>query len=115
MIKLLVTDGGTLGVLTLKGNLTPHAALSLRASLVHSLERVNRLVVNCEQVTAVDAVCLQVLCGAYRLSRIMHKDLTLAGNTMPALHKMASAAGQARCSGDALGCGLECLSSSTVD
>jgi len=109
MMDLHVSNTGTLGVLTLKGKLTPLSAPSLRASLVHSLERVNRLVVNCEKVTAVDAVCVQVLCGAYRLSLMLKKDLELAGNTLPALHKMAAAAGHADCVGDGLECGLQCI------
>ncbi|MDH4161864.1 MAG: STAS domain-containing protein [Nitrospirota bacterium] len=97
-----VKDTGAVAVLTLPVNLSRHYAETLKIYLRRALDRTGRLIVDCEQVTAVDPDCVKILCAAYRLSRTKHKDFVVAGPS-PDLFLRAAKDSYAPCAG----CGIE--------
>jgi anti-anti-sigma regulatory factor len=109
MIHLAMEDSRTLGILTLDGSLSELNAEELRSRLISGLDSVDRLIVNCEQVTAVDMMCLQLLCTAYRVSRVMNKDLIIAGNRRSLFRKAVETTGYANCIGADPACFRDCL------
>lgn len=108
-MQLSVKDSGTLGVLTLRGELNKHRAEELRAHLSSAFDRVNRLIVNCEQVTAVDLDCLRLLCTTYRVAKVLKKDFALTGDRIGLYQSAVQSAGYAHCMGAHFECGLGCL------
>ncbi len=109
MIQLIVQDSGTLGILTLRGNISRIHSGELRTQLIRGINRVNRLIVNCEQVASLDFSCLKLLCTAYRVSHIMNKGFILAGDRAALLRKAAGAAGRTGCDEAERQCGTRCL------
>lgn len=109
MIHLTVRNSGTLGILTLQGSLSGPQAEELRTHLVRGLDRVDRLIVNCEQVTSIDMVCLKLLCTAYRVSHVLKKDFALAGDRTALFRRAARAAEYAHCPGTGQECETGCL------
>lgn len=79
MMRLSVQDSGSLGVLTLYGNLTRCHVEELKERLTQALDRVDRLIVNCEKVVSIDEFFIRQLCAAYRVSQSTKKEITLAG------------------------------------
>jgi len=98
-----IKDAGTVAVLKLPVNLNTHYSEMLKIYLRRSLDSTGRLIVDCEQVTAVDPDCLKILCSAYRLSRTLRKDFVVAGQRSELFLKAVKAAEYAHC----MGCGLE--------
>lgn len=78
-MHLDIQSAGMVSVLTLPEHPTRHYAFLLKTYLRRSLDGAGRLIVDCEQVTAVDPLCVKVLCSAYRLSRMVHRDFVVAG------------------------------------
>ncbi len=76
----LTVHADSLAVLFLQGELARGHADELRSCLHRSLDRVDRLIVSCEQLTCIDDACLKILCSAYRMSLALHKEFTLAGH-----------------------------------
>ncbi len=109
MMQLTMQNAGALGVLTLHGRLSRLNAEELRARLISSLDCVDRLIVNCDQVTAVDMTCLQLLCTAYRVSQLMNKDFIIAGDRGALFRKAVGADGNANCIGADPDCFRDCL------
>lgn len=109
MIHLTVRNSGTLGILTLEGSLSGPQAGELRTHLARGLDRVDRLIVNCEQVTSIDMVCLKLLCTAYRVSHVLKKDFALAGDRTALFRRAAGTAEFSHCSGAGRECETECL------
>lgn len=109
MIHLAVQNSGTLGVLTLEGSLSGPQAVELRTHLARGFDRVDRLIVNCEQITSIDMTCLKLLCTAYRVSHVLKKDFALAGNRTALFRRAAGAAELAHCSGAGQECKTGCL------
>lgn len=108
-MHLSVKDSGTLGILTLRGNLTECHAEELRECLIQALDRVNRLIVNCEKVTSVDTLFIRQLCTAYRVSQITKKELTLAGDGVALFRRSVPPDGYAHCREAGLECEKQCL------
>lgn len=102
-MHLTVKESGTLGVLTLKGELTQHHADELKIFLRRALDYVGRVVVDCEKVIAVDPACLQVICSAYRQSQMLRKHFALAGHRQDLFLDAAKASKYVHC----VGCGFE--------
>ncbi len=102
-MHLTVKESGSLGVLTLDGELTQKRADELKICLKQGLDYVGRLVVDCKNVTAVDPVCLQIICSAYRQSQKLQKDFALAGHRYDLFLSAARASEYVHC----VGCGLE--------
>jgi len=109
MIHLTVRNSGTLGILTLQGSLSGPQAEELRTHLVRGFDRVDRLIVNCEQVTSIDMGCLKLLCTAYRVSHVLKKDFALAGDRTALFRRAAKAAEYAHCPGAGQECKTGCL------
>ncbi len=109
MMHLSLIGSGTLGILTLRGNLIEHPAEELQGILSQSLDQVNRLIVNCEQVTAVDSLRLRLLCVAYRVSGVFHKEFFLAGASSMAFVNAVKNAGYEWCPGERVACEAGCL------
>jgi anti-anti-sigma regulatory factor len=109
MIHLTVRNSGTLGILTLQGSLVGPQAGELRTHLARSLDRVSRLIVNCEQVTFIDMICLKLLCTAYRVSHVLKKDFVLAGDLTALFRRAVEAAERDHCSGAGRECETGCL------
>jgi anti-anti-sigma regulatory factor len=109
MMHLTVMDSGTLGILTLRGNLSELHAGELRAYLARGIDRVNRLIVNCEKVASIDMICLKLLCTAYQVSRVMKKDFAFAGDRTALFRQAAGTDEYARRAGACQGCETGCL------
>jgi anti-anti-sigma regulatory factor len=109
MIHLTVQNSGTLGVLTLKGSLSEPQAGELRTHLARGIDRVSRLIVNCEQVTSLDMACLKLLCTAYRVSHVLKKEFALAGDRTALFRRATGADASAYCSGNVHECKTGCL------
>ncbi len=109
MMHLTVRDSGTLGILTLRGSLSELHAGELRTYLAHGIDRMNRLIVNCEKVTSLDMICLKLLCTAYRVSRVLKKDFALAGDRTALFRQAAGADEYANGAETCQGCEIECL------
>ena len=110
MIHLsLKKDSGTLGILTLRGNLVEHSTEELQAFLSRALDQVDHLIVNCDQVTAVDVSRLRLLCTTYRVSQVYKKEFTLSGGPETAFLSALETAGDGRCPGEHNGCEAGCL------
>lgn len=110
MMHLTVKESGTLGILTLRGNLIEHSADELQIFLSRALDHVNRLIVNCEQVTAVDVDRLRLLCTTYRVSQMYKKEFALVGSRNAAFLSALKAAGYDRCpGGERAACEAGCL------
>jgi anti-anti-sigma regulatory factor len=109
MIHLTVQNSGTLGILTLQGSFFGSQAGELRTHLARGLDRVNRLIVNCEQVTSLDMICLRLLCTAYRISHVLKKDFAFAGDRTALFRRAVEAAEHDHCSGAGRECETGCL------
>lgn len=66
MIEFSLDDSGTIGTLVLSGSLAIQHALPLKYALLKAVKGVDRLVINLEQVEAIDLTALQLLCAAHR-------------------------------------------------
>jgi len=109
MMQLSVRDSGTLGILTLRGKFSRFHAIELQTHLTRGINRANRLIVNCEQVTSLDMTCLRLLCTAYRVSYVLNKGFVLAGDRAALFRLAAGESESTRCSGAGLGCDSACL------
>jgi len=108
-MHLSVKDSGTLGILTLSGNLTQCHAEELRECLVQAFDRVNRLIVNCEKMTSLDMFFIRQLCTAYRVSRIAKKEITLAGDGVALFQSAVQSDEYAHCKEAGLECEKQCF------
>jgi len=108
-MQLAMRNSGTLGVLTLHGSLNERNAEELRSRLIAGIDCADRLIVNCDQVTAVDMICLQLLCTAYRVSQAMNKDFIIAGDRGFLFRKAVGTTGYANCIGADPACFRDCL------
>ncbi len=109
MMQLAVRDSGTLGVLTLRGSFCERHADELRSRLINGIDDTQRLIVDCNQVTAVDMTCLQLLCTASGVSRTMNKDFVIRGDRRSLFRKAVGATGYANCIGADPACFQNCL------
>ena len=102
-MTLMVVDSGALAVLILRGNLKSDEADELKTCLRRAFVNVNRLIVNCAEVTGMDSGCLNILCSAYRRSQSMRKSIVLAGHQPKLFLQAVQATDYVNC----VGCGLE--------
>jgi anti-anti-sigma regulatory factor len=109
MMHLSVQDSGTLGILTLRGNLAECHAEELRECLVQAFDRVNRLIVNCEKMTSLDTFFIRQLCAAYRVSRMTKKEITLAGDGVALIRSAVQSNVFFHCEKAGLGCEKKCF------
>jgi anti-anti-sigma regulatory factor len=109
MMHLSVKDSGALAILTLRGDISENNIDELRAHLALALDRVNRLIVNCEQVASMDMKCIKQLCTAYRVSRMLKKDFSLAGDPKDLFRSVEESTALAYCMGVGFECGMRCL------
>ena len=109
MIHLTVRNSGTLGILTLRGNLSGLHAVDLREHLLRGLDRASRVIVNCEQVTSIDMACLKLLCTAYRLSCTLKKGFALAGDSTHLFQLAGGPAAYVECARNDQRCAKGCL------
>jgi anti-anti-sigma factor len=72
-------QSGDIGLLTFSGELTKQHSGEMKTALMKALDRVDHVVFNLEKVTAMDAVCFQLLCMAHRISASLNKRLTIIG------------------------------------
>ena len=68
-----------IGVLTLQGSLIETHAVKLREVLMSTWGKANLIIINLENVTEIDSLCLQTLCTAYRLSLMTNKFFAMTG------------------------------------
>ncbi len=108
VITFNTEDSGTLGILTLRGDIAHDRAGELHARLAQSFCCVNRLIVNCNEVASFDMACIRVLCAAYRVSHLLHKDFSLVGD-QPGLYARAERHDIVRSCPDRAVCGEGCL------
>jgi anti-anti-sigma regulatory factor len=109
MMRLSVQDSGAIGILTLCGNLTQCHAEELKGCLTQALDRVDRLIVNCEKVVSVDMFFIRQLCTAYRVSRITKKEITLAGDGVALFQSAVQSDEYAHCKEADLECEKQCF------
>jgi anti-anti-sigma factor len=109
MIQLSVTNSGTLGIVTLRGRLSGNHAVELREHLLRGLHGAVRIIVNCEQLTSIDAACIRLLCTAYRVSRTQKKEFTLAGNRSHLFQRPGGGTAYPRCDVADRRCSSGCL------
>ncbi len=109
MMSLSFTESRALGILTLRGSLVEHPARELQTALAQALDQVNRLVVDCEQVTAVDSSRLHLLCTAYRVAGVFHKQFALTGVHSRAFVNAVKDTGYERCRDARAECEAGCL------
>lgn len=103
MMYLIVKSSGQTGELRLQGPLAGQEADELKLYLQRALHYVADLTVDCSDVTRIDADCLQLLCSAYRASRVQFKKFTPRGHARTVFLQAVQAANYAHC----VGCGLE--------
>ncbi len=103
MMHLIVKESGTLGVLTLQGELAQNQADELKLFLRRALDYVGGIIVDCEKVTRVDPACLQIICSAYRQSQMLRKNFELAGHRQDLFRDAAKVSQYLHC----VGCELE--------
>lgn len=96
-IDFQVKNSGSLGTMTLGGELTADCVNELRSSLRTALRQVNHVVLNLEKVTTVDISCLNLFCTAHRMAIMWKKSLTLAGSRKEPFKQAAGAADSLRC------------------
>jgi anti-anti-sigma factor len=104
-----IEQSGSVGVMTIGGELTVQHADELKAALMRSLDAVDHLILNFDRVTEIDLSCLQLLCSAHRTSAKLRKQLTIAGNHCNMLKQVIEAAGYSRHIGCAFDCNKSCL------
>jgi anti-anti-sigma regulatory factor len=109
MAPLSMTYSDTANRLTLRGDLSEVHADELRIHLLRGIDRASRLVVDCEQVTSIDMVCLKLLCTAYRVSHMLKKDFVLAADRSALFRRSAEFVETAHCAGPDRECGHGCL------
>jgi len=93
MIDLKIDEGGSLGVLTLEGEITITEAGELKKALLEGLNRAKQLLVEIENITALDLTCLQLLCSAERSYPEKEKVITFSGKIPEAFRNTAEKAG----------------------
>ena len=103
MMTFTVTDSGTLAVLILRGDLKNDQADELQSCLLRTLGTVNRLIINCAELTGVEASCLRILCATYRMSQSLRKGFVLVGHQPKLFLRNLQATEYVQCTG----CGLE--------
>jgi anti-anti-sigma regulatory factor len=98
------------GRLKLSGEATIEQVGELRQALLEGLGELERLQVDCAEVTAIDFFTVQLLCSAHRTSVAWGKELTFAGAAPPAVEAGIRRTGFARHRGCSL-CpsGVRCL------
>lgn len=82
MIEFSLDDTGTTGTLVLSGSLTIQHAQPLKEVLLRAVGEVDRLVINMEQVEAMDLTALQLLCAAHR-NLIQHEKVLDLDGAIP--------------------------------
>jgi anti-anti-sigma factor len=104
MIDYKVKEDGNNRILTMSGDLTIQSAATLQTILLDSLKDTNSLVINIENITAVDMSCLQLFCSAYRTAEASDKSFAIDSTCAETFREAARDAGYAGQSG----CGQEC-------
>lgn len=74
-MEFKVKECGKEGVLNLKGDLTIARSNELRTILTNSLNSVERIILNLEDVTDVDVSCLQLIYSAYLTANNSNKHI----------------------------------------
>ena len=79
MIDLNIDDGGDLGVLTLKEDVTIVEAEKLKEALLEGLKSSKQLLVELNELTGLDLTCLQLIYSAKKSFSKEDKVFTLSG------------------------------------
>lgn len=79
--QFAVHDSEPSGVLTFQGELNIQQAAELKSTLLDALNRVEKLVLDIEQVTEFDLASIQILFSAFKTSACLQKNLSFAGST----------------------------------
>lgn len=108
-MNFVIEEEGTVGVLTVEGDVTIMRANELKTALMNSLDKVNHVLLNFEKATAVDLTCLQLLYSAHMTSSRMNKCLTFEGCSEHFKRTMADA-GISNANGCIFVCENKCLS-----
>jgi anti-anti-sigma factor len=82
---------GTLGLLTFDGELTEERSDRLKEALMVSLDNAEHVVVNFENVTKIDFICVQLFCQALKKAKRLKRHLTLTGMQEDAYKKIEEA------------------------
>ena len=87
MINFTFRKSGTVGVLTLSGELTKQHAVELRTILLVSLDNSESLLLNFEKVIAVDSFCCGILYSASLIALRLNKHFRSTGAWPEMLHR----------------------------
>jgi anti-anti-sigma factor len=96
MADIKVEKKGKETTLIVNGEMTITYAGALRDALIKSLENAERVILDLEDVTAVDLSCLQLLCSAHRTSVQAEKSVELKSAPLGVLKQVACEAGYSR-------------------
>ncbi len=88
-----INESGDQGTIRMQGAISIAGACAFRDAMLHIQDRWTSLIVNLEDVTAIDVSGLQILCSAHRTAVKLHKQMALTGHLVESVHKSASDAG----------------------
>ncbi|GBE02725.1 STAS domain protein [bacterium BMS3Bbin06] len=108
-MELQVEQSGDIERLTFAGELTVQHSDKLRVSLMRTLDSVNHVFIDLENVTSVDLSCLQLLCSACHSSQKLNKLLTITDKRPEIFKKAIEDAGYSRHVGCASTINKSCL------
>lgn len=97
------------GVLKLAGELSIGRAAELKASLLASMARADRVTLRLDAVTGIDLSGLQVLCSAHRSFQMKNKELSICGTGREMLRQAALRAGFPEANHCVFASGRKCL------
>ncbi len=95
-------DGIQSGILKIVGEATVEHAEQIKQALLEGLNTVDRLQLDCEQVTELDFFAIQLFCSAHRTSVAWEKRLSFSGGRAGHLQRAIEASGFSRHVGCAL-------------
>ncbi|MFA5354620.1 MAG: STAS domain-containing protein [Thermodesulfovibrionales bacterium] len=88
------------GILTFSGDISSHHNEDFKSALMISISNSDKVVVNFDEVSAFDRICVQTFCAAVKIAKRLKKELTFS---MVAMTEQARHNGLA-CS--IMGCGI---------
>jgi anti-anti-sigma factor len=115
MLKIDIKQDGSMGVITLEGEITIQSAGEFREAMISALGSFKKVYVNVEGVSLVDVSCFQILCSAHRTAIRSNKTLECSGILPEGFRKTAQDAGYIRNSGCAFDSSNACIWAVNMD
>jgi anti-anti-sigma regulatory factor len=108
-VNISLVKQGSLGTLSLAGKLTCDSAPRLIEALTATLDIADIVTVDCSSVPAVDIICIQAFCSAFRIAVRKGKKLSVKG-LEPSVFSCSADDIRALCSSyTSYGCNRKCL------